>query len=103
VPGFAGLERQSSSNERLAICRVQNRGRRRTDREAVGKAIREGTFTVPGYAYPLSWTEWGELKQATPILYTFEQGDPGQINPGATWRPKVLSRSPVLPPYTPQQ
>ena len=74
-----------------------------TDREAVGKAIREGTFTVPGYAYPLSWTEWGELKQATPILYTFEQGDPGQINPGATWRPKVLSRSPVLPPYTPQQ
>lgn len=73
------------------------------DRQAIAKAIREGSFVQPGYAYPLSFTEWGELKQATPILYTFEQGDPGQINPGANWRPKVLFRSPVLPPYVPQE
>ncbi len=72
-----------------------------TDRQGVAKAIHEGSFVQPGYAYPLSYTEWGELKQATPIVYTIEQGDPGPINPGATWRPKVVSKSPVLTPYVP--
>ncbi|MDP2661757.1 MAG: ABC transporter substrate-binding protein [Dehalococcoidia bacterium] len=72
-----------------------------TDRQGIAKTIHEGSFAQPGYAYPLSYTEWGELKQATPIIYTIEQGDPGPINPGATWRPKVLSKSPVLTPYVP--
>ncbi|GIX46130.1 MAG: ABC transporter substrate-binding protein [Candidatus Tectimicrobiota bacterium] len=74
-----------------------------TDPKALAAAVRTGRFVQPGYAFPLSYTEWGELKEATPILYTFEAGDPGAINPGADWRPRVLFRSPPLAPYVPEE
>jgi branched-chain amino acid transport system substrate-binding protein len=73
-----------------------------TDRTKIADAVRAGTFVQPGYAYPLSYTDWGELKAATPIIYTIKDGDPpGGINPGAGWQPDVLLRSPVVPPLTP--
>jgi len=71
------------------------------DPKVVADAIRKGSFDQPGYAWPLAYTEWGEMKGAKPILYTYEKGNPGQINPGATWRPKVIFRSPPLQPYVP--
>lgn len=72
------------------------------DPKAVADAIRRGTFDLPGYAWALSFTEWGEMKAAKPILYTYEKGDPGAINAGATWRPKVIYRSPPVQPYVPR-
>lgn len=72
------------------------------DPKAVADAIRRGTFELPGYAWALSFTEWGEMKAAKPILYTYEKGDPGAINAGATWRPKVIYRSPPVQPYVPK-
>ncbi len=75
----------------------------KTDRTAIADAIRTGKFVQPGYAFPLSYTEWGELKEATPVLYTFADGDPpGGTNPGAGWRPEVLHRSPAIKPFEPQ-
>jgi branched-chain amino acid transport system substrate-binding protein len=73
-----------------------------TDPKVVADAIRKGSFDQPGYGWPLSYTEWGEMKAAKPLLYTYEKGDPGPINAGATWRPKVIFRSPPVQPYVPK-
>lgn len=73
-----------------------------TDPKLIADAIRTGSFNQPGYAWPLSYTEWGEMKAAKPILYTYEKGNPGPINAGATWRPKVIFRSGVVDPYVPK-
>ncbi len=72
-----------------------------TDPKQVANAIRSGRFQIDGYAWPLSYTEWGEMKEAAPILYTYEKGAPGKINPGANWRPKVVFRSKATQPYVP--
>ena len=72
-----------------------------TDPKAVATAIRTGRFQIDGYAWPLSYTEWGEMKEAAPILYTYEKGDAGKINPTASWRPKVVFRSKTTQPYVP--
>jgi branched-chain amino acid transport system substrate-binding protein len=72
-----------------------------TDPKAVAAAIRGGRFQIDGYAWPLSYTEWGEMKEAAPILYTYEKGAAGQMNPTATWRPKVVFRSQTTAPYVP--
>lgn len=72
-----------------------------TDPKAVATAIRTGRFQIDGYAWPLSYTEWGEMKEAAPILYTYEKGAAGKINPTASWRPKVVFRSKTTPPYVP--
>jgi ABC-type branched-subunit amino acid transport system substrate-binding protein len=71
------------------------------DPKTVAQAIRSGRFQVDGYAWPLSFTEWGEMKEAAPILYTYEKGAAGKINPAAAWRPKVVYRSKTTPPYVP--
>jgi branched-chain amino acid transport system substrate-binding protein len=72
------------------------------DPKVVAEAIRKGSFDQPGYGWTLSYTEWGEMKAAKPLLYTYEKGDPGPINAGATWRPKVIFRSPPVQPYVPK-
>jgi branched-chain amino acid transport system substrate-binding protein len=72
-----------------------------SDPKAVATAIRTGRFQIDGYAWPLSYTEWGEMKEAAPILYTYEKGSPGKMNPTATWRPKVVYRSKTAQPYVP--
>jgi branched-chain amino acid transport system substrate-binding protein len=71
------------------------------DPKALATAIRTGRFLIDGYAWPLSYTEWGEMKEAAPILYSYEKGAPGKMNPGATWRPKVVFRSTTAQPYVP--
>jgi branched-chain amino acid transport system substrate-binding protein len=74
------------------------------DPKAVAQAIRTGRFPIEGFGWPLSYTEWGEMKEAAPILYTYEKGAPaGMTNPGATWRPKVLFRSKTGQPYVPEE
>ena len=72
-----------------------------TDPKLVAEAIRTGRFQVEGYAWPLSYTEWGEMKEAAPILYTYEKGSAGKANPAASWRPKVVYRSKTTQPYVP--
>jgi len=55
-----------------------------------------------GYGWPLSYTEWGEMKGAKPILYTYDKGDPGPVNAGANWRTKIIFRSPPVQAYVPK-
>jgi branched-chain amino acid transport system substrate-binding protein len=73
-----------------------------TDSKVIADAVRAGRFVVPGYGWPLSYTEWGEMKEAAPLLYTYEKGSPpGDVNPGASWRTKVVFRSKPVEPYVP--
>lgn len=75
-----------------------------TDPKAIADAVRGGRFVLEGYGWPLSYTEWGEMKEAAPILYTYEKGSPpGATNPGATWRPKVVFRSKPTSPHVPAE
>lgn len=73
-----------------------------TDPKVIADAVRAGRFVIPGYGWPLSYTEWGEMKEAAPILYTYEkQSPPEGVNPGANWRTKVVFRSKPVQPYVP--
>ncbi len=73
-----------------------------TDPKVIADAVRAGRFVIPGYGWPISYTEWGEMKEAAPILYTYEKGSPpGGVNPGANWRTKVVFRSKPVQPYVP--
>jgi branched-chain amino acid transport system substrate-binding protein len=72
-----------------------------SDPKAVAQAIRTGRFQVDGYAWPVSYTEWGEMKESAPILYTYEKAAAGKMNPTASWRPKVVFRSKTTQPYVP--
>ncbi len=75
-----------------------------TDPAALAETIRKGRFIQPGYGWPLSYTEWGEMREARPIIFVIERGEaPGGANPGAGWFQKWLFRPPAVEPYVPSQ
>jgi hypothetical protein len=63
----------------------------------------DSTLTIHPKAWPLSYTEWGEIKSPTMILTVIAPGNPGPINPGANWVLKTLYKSPPTPPYVPEK
>jgi branched-chain amino acid transport system substrate-binding protein len=71
--------------------------------EKIAEYIRTSTFNHPILAWPLRYTEWGEFAEFRGILYKFERGDPGPINPGAKWVPKTVFRSAPIEPYRPER
>lgn len=74
------------------------------DPRALADAIRAGRFVQPGYGWPLSYTEWGEMKEARIIFFSIERGEsPGGIHPGSGWYQKWLFRSPPVQPYVPTE
>ncbi len=74
----------------------------RADPRAIADVVRKGRFVQPGYAFPLSYTEWGELRESRLVLYTIERGEaPGGICPGCGWVQKYQFRSSLLKPYLP--
>ena len=44
--------------------------------EKIANSIREGEYVHPLYAYPLSYTEWGDVRGQRVILATFKSGAP---------------------------
>jgi len=64
--------------------------------------LHETTFELPGYAFDVSFTAWGELASARPLLTVLREQDPPEgVNPGAEWYPEVVFRSGVLEPFDP--
>ena len=60
------------------------------------------SFNIPGYAYPLKWTSWGELSDATVAIDLLTTGPaPAGLNTGGTWYLKQLYVTKPLTPYTP--
>ncbi len=72
------------------------------DPAAIADHLRDNTFVLPGYAWDLGWTEWGELRDAQPLLTILRrQQPPDGVHPDATWYPEVLLRSDPLEPFVP--
>lgn len=64
--------------------------------------LHETTFELPGYAFDVAFTAWGELATAQPLLTVLrERTPPDGVNPGAEWYPEVVFRSEVLEPFDP--
>ena len=38
------------------------------DPAAIGEWLHTQEFDLPGYPFPLSWTEWGEMAAAQPLF-----------------------------------
>jgi branched-chain amino acid transport system substrate-binding protein len=75
---------------------------RSVDPVKIAEYIRTSTFNHPISAWPFRYTEWGELAEARIILHSFERGDPGPINPGAKWVPKIVFKSAPIEPFRPE-
>jgi branched-chain amino acid transport system substrate-binding protein len=72
------------------------------DPTAVAEYVHSHTFNMPGYAHPLSWTEWGELAESAPIFFQISEGPaPEGLNEAGDWWLKLLSHSAPLTPYEP--
>jgi branched-chain amino acid transport system substrate-binding protein len=72
------------------------------DPVAVAEYIHSHEFNMPGYAHPLSWTEWGELASSAPIFFIINEGPaPEGLNEAGDWWLEVLTRSETLEPYEP--
>jgi branched-chain amino acid transport system substrate-binding protein len=71
--------------------------------EQIAAYVHGHTFNIPGYAWPLKWTAWGEMEGVRVQFAVLTKGPPPQpgLNTGGTWWPRVISRSAALTPYRP--
>jgi branched-chain amino acid transport system substrate-binding protein len=74
------------------------------DHAAIAEYVRTHEFNPPGYAHPLSWTEWGELASSAPIFFRISEGPaPEGLNEAGDWWLELLTHSEPLTPYEPGQ
>ena len=72
------------------------------DPAAIAEYVHSETFDVPGYAWDLSWTEWGEMAAAQPLFSVIGPGPaPEGVNEAGEWYPETLILSEPLEPYEP--
>lgn len=68
----------------------------------IASYLHDNSFDLPGYAFTMAWTEWGEFAAAQPLLVVLREQDPPEgVNPDADWYPDVLFQSQVLEPFEP--
>jgi branched-chain amino acid transport system substrate-binding protein len=80
---------------------IQNVG---TNPQAIAAYVHRTTFNIPGYAWPLRWTQWGEMIGARPQYAILTKGAPpeaGLNTAQTTFWPRVIFKSPALTPYRP--
>jgi branched-chain amino acid transport system substrate-binding protein len=72
------------------------------DPVAIAEYLHGQTYDLEGYAHEMSWTEWGELAAAQPILVLITSGPaPEGLNEGGDWWVELLVHSEPLEPYVP--
>jgi branched-chain amino acid transport system substrate-binding protein len=74
------------------------------NRQRIAAYVHANTFNIPGYAWPLRWTAWGELRGAQPQFAILTKGAPpeaGLNTASTTFWPRVLFKSQPLTPYRP--
>jgi branched-chain amino acid transport system substrate-binding protein len=80
---------------------IQNVG---PNRQRIAAYVHANTFNIPGYAWPLRWTAWGEMIGARPQYAILTRGAPperGLNTASTTFWPRVIFKSPPLPVYRP--
>jgi branched-chain amino acid transport system substrate-binding protein len=73
------------------------------DPVAVAEYLHGQTYDdLPGYAFDVSWTEWGELAAAQPLFSVLGEGPaPEGVNEAGDWYPETLILPDPLEPYEP--
>ena len=72
------------------------------DRVAIAEYLHGQTYDLEGYAHEMSWTEWGELAAAAPILVLVNAGPPPEgVSEAGDWWIDLLVHSDPLTPYEP--
>ena len=74
------------------------------NRQRIAAYVHANTFNIPGYAFPLRWTAWGELNRPQvqfAILTRSAPPEPGLNAAPTTFWPRVLFKSQPLTPYRP--
>jgi branched-chain amino acid transport system substrate-binding protein len=73
------------------------------NRQRIAAYVHANTFRIPGYAFPLRWTAWGELRGATVQFALLTRGPTPErgLNTAGNWWPRVLFKSQPLTPYRP--
>ena len=74
------------------------------NRQRIAAYVHANTFNIPGYAWPLRWTPWGEMIGSRPQYAILTKGAPpeaGLNTASTTFWPRVIFKSPALTPYRP--
>ena len=73
------------------------------NRQRIATYVHAHRFTIPGYAFPLRWTAWGELRGATVQFAILTRGPTPErgLNTNGDWWPRVIFKSQPLTPYRP--
>jgi branched-chain amino acid transport system substrate-binding protein len=73
------------------------------DPVAIAEYLHANEFELEGYAYTMSWTEWGEQAAAQPIFTLINAGPaPEGVNEAGEWWFDLLTHSNPLEPYVPE-
>ncbi len=74
------------------------------DPVAIAEYLHGNTYDLEGYAHEMSWTEWGELAAAQPMLFLVNEGPPPDgVSEAGDWWLEVMVHSNPLEPYEPGQ
>jgi branched-chain amino acid transport system substrate-binding protein len=74
------------------------------DSVAIAEYLHGQTYDLEGYAHEMSWTQWGELATAQPMLYLVNAGPPPEgVSEAGDWWLDLLVHSDPLEPYEPGQ
>lgn len=72
------------------------------DPKAVAEYLHANTFELPGYAFDMAWTEWGEFANAQISVVILSEGPaPEGTNTGGDWWVETLFISDPLEPFEP--
>lgn len=72
------------------------------DPAAIAEYLHGQSYDLPGYAFPMEWTEWGELANAQIAFDVIGEGPaPEGVNDAGDWYPERLILSDPLEPYQP--
>ena len=71
--------------------------------QRIAAYVHRNTFNIPGYAFPLRWTAWGELRGPRVQFAVLTRGPAPErgLNTAGDWWPRVLFKSQPLTPYRP--
>ncbi len=73
------------------------------DPTAIAEYMHANSFDLPGYAFTMRWTEWGEMAEARPMFTIVTEGPaPEGVNDAGDWWFDLLVQADALEPYVPQ-
>ncbi len=68
------------------------------DRAKIAAYVHAHTFNIPGYAFPLKWTAWGEMNGPRVQFAVLTKGPPPETGPEHRWNLVAEGAVPLRPP-----